>query len=85
MNINDQELAHRIKLKFGTAPQGPSEYQLSRIKADILAIAARKGIPTEEDWFSVVKQHCPDAGNYVYMGEDNSDLITLLLMARKQD
>ena len=43
MNTNDQELAHRIKIKFGTAPNNPTELQLRWIKRDIQALVD-KGI-----------------------------------------
>ncbi|EJI1394757.1 hypothetical protein NDL37_004524 [Vibrio parahaemolyticus] len=80
----DQELAHRIKLKFGTAPEQPNAAQLNNIKRDIQALVDKGKVPNEDDWFEIVKKYCPDAGNYVYLGADNSDLITLMQLATKK-
>lgn len=81
MNTNDQELGHKLKLKFGTAPNSPNAIQLEFIKRDLKALVAKGVTPTERDLAEVVKKHCPEAGNYSYRGADNSDLITLLLLA----
>ena len=80
----DQELAHRIKIKFGTAPNDPTSYQLEKIKQDIKALVARGITPSEKDWAEIVKKHCPDAGSYIYKGADTSDLITLMQLATKK-
>ena len=81
---NDQELAHKIKIKFGTAQNEPSSYQLSKIKQDIQALVAKGITPSEKDWADIVKKYCPDAGNYFYKGADTSDLITLMRLATKK-
>lgn len=81
---NDQELAHRIKIKFGTAPSEPTSDQLEKIKQDIQSVVAKGFTPSEKDWTDIVKKYCPDAGSYNYKGADNSDLITLMLLATKK-
>lgn len=83
MNINDQELGHKLKLKFGTAPNEPSATQLGLIKRDVKALVAKGITPTVRDWTEIVKRYCPSAGNYGYKGADTSDLITLLQLATK--
>lgn len=84
MSRNDQELAYAIKIKFGTAPNNPTTYQLENIKQDIKDLVAQGITPTESDWFDIVKKHCPETGNYFYKGMDTSDLITLLQLATKK-
>jgi hypothetical protein len=81
MNQRDRDLSHRIKLKFGTPPQSPTDYELSKIKQELNALVDSGIIPNEQDWFSIVKKHCPGTGQYSYHGLDNSDLITLLQLA----
>ena len=81
---NDQELAHKIKIKFGTAPTEPTSLQLEKIKEDIQAFVRRGETPSEKDWAEVVKRHCPGAGSYAYKGADTSDLITLMQLATKK-
>ncbi len=83
MTSYDQELSHRLKIKFGTAPNEPNARQLELIKSDIRAIHAKGATPTEKQWAEIVKRHCPNAGGYGYAGADNSDLITLLRLATK--
>ena len=84
MNTDDQKLAHSIKIKFGTAPGFPTQSQLELIKQDLLVLLSKGEDPTENDWFEIVKRHCPGTGNYSYSGADNSDLITLLQLATKK-
>lgn len=81
---NDQELAHKLKIKFGTAPNEPTSFQLEKIKKDIRELAQKGVTPTESDWAGIVKKHCPDAGHYGYYGADTSDLITLMKLATKK-
>ncbi|MNY38855.1 hypothetical protein D3C86_1735060 [compost metagenome] len=81
MNDNDKKLAHRLKIKFGTAPAEPTESQLDAIKRDLKTLLDRGHTPTERDWRDVISKHCPSAGRYGYAGADNSDLTTLLKMA----
>ena len=83
MNKNDQELAHRIKMKFGTSPNEPSEYQIQQIKAAIQTLVSKGASLSQSDFSSIVKKYCPSAGSYFYGGADTSDLITLLQMATK--
>lgn len=81
---SDQELAHKIKIKFGTAPNEPTSYQLEKIKQDIQALVAKGITPSAKDWADIVKKYCPDAGSYIYKGADTSDLITLMQLATKK-
>ncbi|MBL0010529.1 MAG: hypothetical protein IPP22_04980 [Nitrosomonas sp.] len=81
---NDQELAHRLKIKFGTAPNEPTSFQLEKIKQDIKAFLAKGITPSESDWAEIVKKHCPSTGSYGYKGADTSDLITLMQLATKK-
>ena len=80
----DQELALAIKLKFGTAVNSPSECQLHGIKQDVRLLVDKGIIPSNSDWFEIVKKHCPETGNNFYKGLDNSDLIILLQLATKK-
>lgn len=84
MSQHDQELAHAIKIKFGTAPNNPTTYQLEKIKQDLKALVAQGITPSESDWLEIVKKHCSETGNYFYKGLDNSDLTTLLQLATKK-
>ncbi|EHJ9977320.1 hypothetical protein VPH80_004643 [Vibrio parahaemolyticus] len=77
----NQELGHKLKIKFGTPEL--TNYQILCIKNDIKSLVARGVTPTESDWAEVVKRHCPQAGSYFYKGADTSDLITLLQLATK--
>lgn len=81
---SDQELSHKIKIKFGTAPNDPTSYQLDKIKQDIQALVAKGITPSEKDWAEIVKKHCPGTGSYFYKGADTSDLITLMQLATKK-
>lgn len=77
----DEKLAHSLKVKFGTAPEEPSDAQMFQIKNTIQRILSSGKVPTEQDWFKAVTLHCPSAGRYKYAGIDNSDLNTLLALA----
>lgn len=81
MNESDEKLAHLIKLKFGTAPQSPTDAELYDIKQDIQALVDRGITPSYENFRSIVSKYCPYTGQYLYKGLDNSDLTTLLLLA----
>lgn len=81
---NDQELAHKLKIKFGTAPNEPTSFQLEKIILDIQALVSRGITPSEADWSKIVSKHCPGAGTYKYAGVDTSDLITLMQLATKK-
>ena len=77
----DENLAHSLKIRFGTAPGEPSDTQLLQIKNAIQRIQSSGRAPTEQDWFNAVSLHCPSTGQYRYAGIDNSDLNTLLALA----
>jgi len=81
MNMYDQELGHKLKIKFGTPKL--NTYQIQRIKNDIKTLVATGITPVESDWAEIVKKYCPEAGSYIYKGADMSDLITLLQLATK--
>jgi hypothetical protein len=81
---NGQELAHQIKIKFGTGPNEPNSYQLGKIKQEIQSLVAKGITPSAKDWADIVKKYCPDAGSYIYKGADTSDLITLMQLATKK-
>jgi hypothetical protein len=76
-----ETLAHKLKLKYGTAPAEPTDAQLVLICAEIDRILCSGRRPTEQDWSNAVFRHCPQAGKYSYSGIDNSDLNTLLALA----
>lgn len=78
---DSEKLAHKLKIKYGTAPNEPTDAQLALICAEINKIIQSGGKPTEEDWSDAVYRHCPKAGKYSYSGIDNSDLNTLLALA----
>ncbi|EOU3969643.1 TPA: hypothetical protein H2X24_002502 [Salmonella enterica] len=78
---NDDELAYRIKMKFGTSPMEPTPYQLARIKEDIQALIAIGITPSEKDWAVIIRRYCSSAGTYCYAGADTTDLITLMQLA----
>lgn len=84
MDKRDQELAHRLKLKFGTAPNHPTKTELENIKKEIAKLIQSGTTPTENDWLYTVKKYCPSTGKYFYGGADNSDLITLMRLATKK-
>lgn len=77
----NEKLAHSLKVKFGTAPGEPTSAQLLQIKAAIQRIKSSGRTPSEQDWFSAVSMYCPNTGQYLYKGIDNSDLNTLLALA----
>lgn len=82
MDKGDSNLAHAIKLKYGTAPEEPTDLQLAKIKEAVLA--SGKGASASSTlWDDAVKKNCPTAGKYKYSGVDNSDLNALLSMALK--
>lgn len=80
----DQELSHKIKIRFGTAPNEPTPNQLEKIKQDIQSLIAKGVTPSEKDWKDIVTNNCPSAGSYFYRGADTSDLITLMQLATKR-
>ena len=81
---DDDQLSLAIKVKFGTAPNNPTDLQLARIKADLKAIVDAGRKPTEAEWKAIVGKHCPQAGHYKYSGMDNTDLNVLLSLATKK-
>ncbi len=78
-----QQLASSIRVKFGTSSSEPNQYQLENIIKAIEDIRRYNRYPSNEEWLKIVKYYCPSTGNYIYKGIDNSDLNTLLEMAKK--
>jgi hypothetical protein len=83
MSASDKDLAHKIMIEFGTGGGEPTEIQLTYIKAALGQIVASGKTPAWADWQRAVYQYCPSAGKHKYAGIDNSDLNTLLELARK--
>lgn len=81
---NDDDLAHRIKMKFGTSPVEPNSYQLAKIKQDIQALVAIGITPSQNDWLTIIRRYCPSTGTHCYAGADTTDLITLMQLATKK-
>ena len=77
------QLAHSLKVKFGTAPHEPTPQQLDTI-IDNISFIALFGTPSEADWEKSVSTYCPTAGTWKYAGIDNSDLNALLVQAKQQ-
>jgi hypothetical protein len=79
----NDKLKHSIMIQFGTASWEPTDEQLSQIIAAIVGIQRSGKYASNEDWRSAVFQYCPSAGRYRYAGVDNSDLNTLLALAKQ--
>ena len=80
----DHELAHLLKIRFGTAPNEPASDQVLKIKLEIQILVAQGETLSYTDWYTIVHKYCPSAGTHKYAGADNSDLTTLLLLATKK-
>jgi hypothetical protein len=78
------ELAHRLKLAFGTAPHEPTDAQLERIVDGISRILEKGREPTLQDWQVLVFKYCPSAGKAVYGGIDHTDLKMLHQLAAQR-
>ncbi|MNJ24015.1 hypothetical protein D3C77_184190 [compost metagenome] len=75
------ELAHLLRMRFGTSPQEPTPQQTQLISMEIRQLH-RYGVPLDQaKWHEVLKKHCPSTGKWVYRGLDNSDLKSLLALA----
>lgn len=83
MDSTDLQLAHGLRLRFGMASGEPSEQQLQAIKVDAWKILDSGRAPSYADWSQIVRRHCPTAGSTAYKGQDNSDIVALLRLARK--
>lgn len=80
MDTNER-LKHSLRMKFGLAPNEPTDAQLIDIQRDIERIKNGGEDPIQSDWERAIKKHCPSVGNWGYGGVDNSDLNHLLVMA----
>ncbi|WP_421183356.1 hypothetical protein [Aeromonas dhakensis] len=78
---DSEKLAHKLKIKYGTAPNEPTNVQIALICNEINKIIQSGRKPTEKDWSDAVYRHCSNVGKYSYSGIDNSDLNTLLALA----
>ena len=75
------ELAHLLRMRFGTSPHEPTPQQIQSISLEIRQLH-RYGVPLDlAKWHEVVKKHCPSTGTWAYRGLDNSDLKSLLTLA----
>ena len=71
------DLAHKLRLRFGTSHSEPTDQQLNRIVERLKSIK-RLRVPSDADWNAAVTAECPSAGSYKYASQDNSDLNELL-------
>lgn len=78
----DEDLKHSIQMKFGTHPGEPTDWQLSQIRTRLRDISSRGRDPTDQEWILIVYECCPSAGSCSYHGIDNSDLRTMLRIAK---
>lgn len=74
--------AYKIRMKFGTSYNEPTEYQVQQIATELINKHLAGLIYSDSDIFDIVKKYCPSAGTYSYKGQDQSDLNTLLALAR---
>lgn len=74
--------AHQIRMKYGTNHNEPTTYQIRQISKDLLNQHRAGLIKSDSDVFEIVKKYCPSAGTCFYKGQDQSDLNTLLALAR---
>lgn len=82
MEDSKLELASKIRIKYGTAPEEPNSNQLTCIIEKIQSIKLKeKRSPSDLDWDIAVNENCKSAGKYVYSGLDNSDLNAILMAA----
>ena len=78
---SNENLAHALRMKFGTSYYEPTDAQLAAIIQEITKLKNGGVVPTRSNWLWAVQAHCPSAGRHHYAGEDNSDLNTLLAFA----
>lgn len=76
------DFAYLLRMKFGTSPSEPTYAQLDKIAEDLVHASKLGQLNSQEDYFNIVKKHCPSAGTWGYKGQDSSDLNTLLALAR---
>lgn len=69
------KLAQHLKVKFGLAPNSPSDEEIKNILNDISNIEVSER--TEVKWREIVYKNVKSAGKYRYYGLDNSDLNVL--------
>ncbi|MEC7940128.1 MAG: hypothetical protein VX212_06245 [Pseudomonadota bacterium] len=76
------DFAYQIRMKFGTSHNEPTTYQIKQISKELLNQHRAGLIKSDSDVFEIVKKYCPSAGTCLYKGQDQSDLNTLLALAR---
>ncbi|PMH25755.1 hypothetical protein BCU71_07845 [Vibrio lentus] len=74
--------AYQIRMKFGTNHNEPTTYQIKEISKELLNQHRAGLITSDSDVFEIIKKYCPSAGTCLYKGQDQSDLNTLLALAR---
>lgn len=75
------DLAHALRMKFGTSPHEPTPQQIQLISLEVRQLH-RYGVTLDlAKWQDLVKKYCPSAGGWAYRGLDNSDLQALLTLA----
>lgn len=79
--MSDQELAHRLRMRFGLSYEEPTPDQLNSIKYEIKALVAQGRSPMLKDWIRIVGFYCKTFGTYVRFSVDNTDLNLLLSLA----
>lgn len=67
-----KDLGHALKLKFGLAPDQPTERQIDAIINHISKIPLSDR--TDDKWLEIVRLYVPDKGKHGYFGLDTSDL-----------
>lgn len=74
--MNRRDLGHALRVRFGLAPNEPTDLQIDKIAAEIRSIRDRT--PSDSDWSNATKRACPSFGSSIYKSIDNSDLNALL-------
>ncbi|HIF6198068.1 hypothetical protein CGI23_24670 [Vibrio parahaemolyticus] len=78
------ELQHQIRMKFGTSPNEPSQYQLHEIVNKTNELYNAKQSVTEDELRIIVSDSCPTTGSWIYKGLDTTDVVTLLTLILRE-
>lgn len=66
----DKDLALFLRVKYGLAPQEPTDFQLESIITQIIAFQKINGRdPSDSELGTIVRQFCSTAGTYKYGAE----------------
>lgn len=71
------DLKHHLAWLAKLPPNSPTDYELRLVIQDIQAVKSSRR-PTNDDWLASAKKHCPGFGTYVRLGQDHSDITSLL-------